>query len=57
LILPNPDASVYQSGELVTGICDIGNTPLTIPADGLITANIELKPQGRLGRTPPVPLP
>jgi len=57
LILPNPDASVYQSGELVTGICDIGNTPLTIPADGLITANIELKPQGRLGRTPPVALP
>ena len=54
LILPNPDASLYQSGELVTGICDVGNTPLNIPADGLITANIELKPQGRLGRTPAV---
>ncbi len=57
LILPNPDASVYASGEIASGICDIGNTPLAIPADGLITANVELKPQGRLIRTPPVPLP
>jgi len=56
LILPNPDASVYQSGELITGICDVGNTPINIPADGLITANVELKPQGRLGRIPPVVL-
>jgi hypothetical protein len=57
IYLPNPKPTVYKAGRIYKGPASISAMPLTVPADGIITGDIDAAFNGKPVVVDPAPLP